>query len=79
MERAGAYQLYKVLPDLSDNFAAIFLDKSSVNQEAIFVEDFRAGAGKVHGYTINDQPYSISDEGGDAGRLNPSLNLVEVI
>lgn len=74
---AGGYQLYKVLPDLSDNFAAIFLDKSSVNQESIFVEDFRAGGGKTHGFTINDQPYSISDEGGDAGRLNPSLNLVE--
>lgn len=74
---AGPYQLYKVLPDLSDNFAAIFLDKSSVNQEAILIEDFKAGAGKVHGFTTNDQPYSISDEGGDAGRLNPSLNLVE--
>jgi starch-binding outer membrane protein, SusD/RagB family len=65
------------LPDLSDNFAAIFLDKSSVNQEAILVEDFKAGAGKVHNFTVNDQPYSISDEGGDAGRVNPSLNLVE--
>jgi len=74
---AGSYQLYNVLPDKSDNFAAIFLDKSSVNQESIFIEDFKAGAGKVHGFTINDQPYSISDEGGDAGRLNPSLNLVE--
>lgn len=74
---AGSYSLYKVLPDLSDNFAAIFLDKSSVNQEAIFEEDFKAGAGKTHGYTTNDQPFSLSDEGGDAGRLNPSLNLVE--
>ena len=74
---AGAYKLYNVLPDKSDNFAAIFLDKSSVNEESIFVEDFRAGAGKVHAYTTNDQPFSISDEGGDAGRLNPSLNLVE--
>ena len=74
---AGSYQLYKVLPDLSDNFAAIFLDKSSVNQEAIFVEDFKANGGKVHGFTTNDQPFSISDEGLDAGRLNPSLNLVE--
>lgn len=74
---AGSYQLYKVLPDLSDNFAAVFLDKSSVNQESIFVEDFKAGAGKTHGFTINDQPYSISDEGGDAGRLDPSLNFVE--
>jgi hypothetical protein len=74
--QAGAYQLYKVLPNLSDNFAAIFIDKSTVNQEAIYIEDFRVG-GRTHGFTINNQPYSFSDEGGDAGRLNPSLNLVE--
>ncbi|MEJ7587858.1 MAG: RagB/SusD family nutrient uptake outer membrane protein [Ferruginibacter sp.] len=75
---AGAYKLYDILPDKSDNFAAIFLDKSSVNQESILIEDFRAtGAGRTHGFTTNDQPYSISDEGGDAGRLNPSLNLVQ--
>lgn len=75
---AGSYQLYQVLPNLSDNFAAIFIDKSSVNQESIFVEDFRAGgAGRSHSFTTNNQPYSFSDEGGDAGRLNPSLNLVQ--
>lgn len=75
---AGPYQLYQVLPDLSGNFAAIFLDKSSVNQESIFIEDFRVG-GKTHGFTTNNQPFSISDEAGssDAGRLNPSLNLVQ--
>ncbi|AXY75039.1 RagB/SusD family nutrient uptake outer membrane protein [Paraflavitalea soli] len=75
---AGTYQLYKVSPDLSDNFAAIFLDKTTINQESIFIEDFKVGTDKVHSYTTNNQPYSISDEGGDAGRLNPSLNLVEV-
>ncbi len=74
---AGGYQLYRVLPDLGDNFAALFLDKSSVNQESIFIEDFKANAGKTHAFTTNDQPFSISDEGLDAGRLNPSLNLVE--
>lgn len=74
---AGSYKLYQSLPDLSDNFAAIFIDKSTVNQEVIFIEDFKAGEGKVHNYTVNNQPYSISDEGGDAGRLNPSLNFVE--
>lgn len=73
---AGTYKLYNVSPDKSDNFAALFLDKSSVNQESILIEDFKVG-GKTHGFTTNDQPYSISDEGGDAGRLNPSLNLVE--
>ena len=74
---AGAYKLYQVSPDLSTNFANIFLDKSNVNLESIFIEDFKANAGKTHGFTTNDQPYSISDEGGDAGRLDPSLNLVE--
>ena len=73
---AGAYKLYQSLPDPSENFAALFLDKSSVNQEAIWIEDFKVG-GRTHNFTTNDQPYSISDEGGDAGRLNPSLNLVE--
>ncbi|HEX5153433.1 MAG TPA: RagB/SusD family nutrient uptake outer membrane protein [Parafilimonas sp.] len=74
---AGNYKLYEVLPNLSDNFAALFLDKTSVNQESIFIEDFKANGGKTHGFTTNDQPFSFSDEGDDAGRLNPSLNLVE--
>ncbi|MET4082126.1 hypothetical protein ABIB40_002082 [Pedobacter sp. UYP30] len=72
----GNYKLYQIYPNLADNFANIFLDKSSVNQESIFIEDFKVG-GKTHGFTTNDQPYSISDEGADAGRLNPSLNLAE--
>ncbi len=74
---AGTYKLYQVLPNLADNFAALFLDKTSVNQESIFIEDFKVNSGKVHGFTTNDQPFSLSDEGYDAGRLNPSLNLVE--
>ena len=76
---AGAYKLYTAAAgatsaQLSDNFANLFLDKAS--PETIFFEDFKTG-GKTHGFTINDQPYSFSDEGGDAGRLDPSLNLAE--
>lgn len=74
---AGNYKLYNSLPNLSDNFASVFLDKTGLNQESIYFEDFKAGSGRTHGFTTNDQPFSISDEGGDAGRLNPSLNLVE--
>ncbi len=74
---AGAYQLYRVLPDLSDNYAQLFLDKTSVNTEPIFIEDFKVNTGRVHSFTTNNQPFSISDEGLDAGRLNPSLNIVE--
>jgi len=73
----GSYALYRILPNLADNFAQLFLDKSSVNQEAMFIEDYKANGGKTHAFTINDQPFSISDEGLDAGRLDPSLNLVE--
>lgn len=75
---AGAYKLYAAPPgasadQLSQNFANLFLDKSS--PETIFMKDF--GKGVTHAFTTNDQPYSFSDEGGDAGRLDPSLNLAE--
>ncbi|MEP6950050.1 MAG: RagB/SusD family nutrient uptake outer membrane protein [Ginsengibacter sp.] len=76
---AGAYKLYTAAAGasasaLSDNFANVFLDKAS--PETIFFEDYKVG-GKTHGFTTNDQPYSLSDEGGDAGRIDPSLNLAE--
>ena len=76
---AGGYKLKTAadgatMAQLSDNFADVFLDKGS--PETIFFEDFKTG-GKTHAFTTNDQPYSFSDEGGDAGRLNPSLNLAE--
>ena len=72
--QAGSYALYNRGGDLSDNFANLFLDKNSA--ETIFFEDFKTG-GKTHNFTTNDQPYSLSEEGGDAGRINPSLNLAE--
>ncbi|MEJ7828018.1 MAG: RagB/SusD family nutrient uptake outer membrane protein [Segetibacter sp.] len=73
---AGSYGLYKTKPDLSENFASIFLDKSSANQEPIFYEDYKLKSGKVHGFTTNNQPrYGAEEEEG--GRINPSLNLVQ--
>lgn len=72
---AGSYALYNRKPDLSDNFANIFLDKTS-NPESIWVEDFKLKSGKVHNFTVSTQPrYGAEEEEG--GRLNPSLNLVE--
>ena len=73
---AGSYSLYNKKPtDLSDNFASIFYDKGS-NPEAIFVEDFKLQSGKVHGFTISNQPrFNAEEEQG--GRINPSLNLVQ--
>lgn len=73
----GAYKLYQNSPSLPDNYAAIFTDKGAGNPESIFIEDFKVFAGKVHAFTTNDQPYSNGEEIDDAGRLNPSLNLVQ--
>ena len=73
--KAGAYALYTKKPDLSENFASIFYDKAN-NSEVIFVDDFKLKSGKVHGFTISNQPrYGAEEEEG--GRINPSLNFVE--
>lgn len=73
--KAGSYSLYNRKPDLSENFASIFYDKSN-NPESIWIEDFKLRSGKVHSFTVANQPrYGAEEEEG--GRLNPSLNLVE--
>lgn len=72
---AGGYALYKGKPDLSDNFASVFLEKSAVNSEPIFIEDYKIRF-RTHGFTTNNQPrYGAEEEEG--GRMNPSLNLVQ--
>ena len=75
---SDGYALYKNKTDLADNFANLFLDKDA-NNETILIEDYKVKSGKVHGFTTNNQPFSSGEESGngDAGRLNPSLNLVE--
>lgn len=70
------YALYLKKPtDLSDNFANLFLDKSG-NPEVIFAEDYKLKSGKVHNYTIDNQPMSMTEESFGSG-LNPALNLVQ--
>ena len=72
------YSLYLANPaNLSDNFANLFLDKS--NKEVIFEQDYKVKTSAVHGFTVADQPFSSGEESAnsDAGRINPSLNLVE--
>ncbi len=72
----GWYSLYKKnSDDPRENFANIFLDKSD-NQEVIFVKDFKL-KDKTHGFTTNNQPIDQTEEPGDSGFLNPTLNLVQ--
>ncbi len=69
------YALYQKKPDLQDNFASLFTDKQS-NPEVIFAEDFKLQSGRVHGWTIQNQPRYQAEEQ-EGGRLNPTLNLVQ--
>lgn len=74
--KSGQYSLYRKIPDLSDNFANIFLDKGS-NPEVIFVEDYKLKTDKLNNFTLDNQPRGITEEGDRGGWLNPSLNLVQ--
>ncbi len=71
----GQYALYLKKPDLAENFASIFYDKAN-NPEVIFAEDFKTKSGKVHNWTIVNQPRYQAEEQ-EGGRVNPSLNLVQ--
>ncbi|UYQ91747.1 RagB/SusD family nutrient uptake outer membrane protein [Chitinophaga horti] len=71
----GPYSLYKKNANLAENFAALFLDKNN-NPEAIWVEDYKLRSGRVHGFTIANQPRFGSEEE-EGGRINPSINFVE--
>ncbi len=79
IEGKDGYALYQRKADLAENFANLFLDKDNTNSESILIEDYKVKTSKVHGFTTNNQPFSSGEESGngDAGRLNPSLNLVE--
>ncbi|WP_028298351.1 RagB/SusD family nutrient uptake outer membrane protein [Olivibacter sitiensis] len=73
---SGVYSLYMQRPqNLEENFSYIFLDKNA-NNEVIFVKDYKLQSGKVHGFTVSNQPRSLSEEA-QGGRINPSLNLVQ--
>lgn len=73
---AGGYALYNKKPELSENFASLFYDKSN-NPEVIFVRDFQLGTQRTQGFTIANQPRFNAEEE-EGGRLNPSLNLVQL-
>jgi hypothetical protein len=71
----GWYSLYQKNTDKRENFASLFLDKSN-NPEVIFTKDFKL-KDKPHGFTTNNQPIDQTEEPGDSGFLNPTLNLAQ--
>lgn len=72
---SNKYSLYKKNPNnLSENFSALFYDKTD-NPEVIFTRNFKLKTGRVHGWTIDNQPKANTEDAQTGGRLNPSLNL----
>lgn len=74
-----SYSLYDKKEDRSENFSYIFLDKSN-NPEVIFVRDYiqsETWDGRSNIWTLHNQPWSITEDL-EGGRLNPSLNLVQM-
>jgi starch-binding outer membrane protein, SusD/RagB family len=76
----GGYRLYDklLLTNPAQNFANIFIDNADKggNPEIIWMEDFKVGSGKTHGFTIQNQPIYGGEEV-EGGRVNPSLNFVQ--
>lgn len=73
---SNRYALYRKYPnDLQKNFTELFRDKTN-NPEVIFVKDYKTKS-RTHDYTVNSQPKSLTEEGIEAGFINPSLNLVQ--
>ncbi len=76
-QEVGTYSLYNKIPtDLSQNFAALFYDKSN-NPEIIWMEDFKLATDKRHGFTINCQPFFRAEDIDEGGGVLPSLNLAQ--
>lgn len=70
------YGLYEVSPNLSENFADIFLKKNP-NNEVIFAKDFLSAKNKRHGFTYENIARSIREDNLASSGITPSLNLVE--
>src|SRR5690625_6584542 len=64
--QSGNYALYQELEDPSENFANLFLDKSS-NSEMIFVKDYLEN-GRTHGFTFEVMPRSLREDNTSGGK-----------
>ncbi|HKZ67907.1 MAG TPA: RagB/SusD family nutrient uptake outer membrane protein, partial [Chitinophagaceae bacterium] len=73
----GGYSLYKVNPNLGENFYDAIVNKNS-NSEVILATDYDKAKGKRHTFTFNNIARSLFEEAGQgSSNTSPSLNLVE--
>lgn len=73
----GGYSLYKVNPNLGENFYDAIVNKNN-NAEVILATDYDKAKGKRHTFTFNNIARSLFEEAGQgSSNTSPSLNLVE--
>jgi hypothetical protein len=65
-----AYGLYEINPELSENFADIFLKKNQ-NNEVIFAKDFLSAKNKRHGFTYENIARSIREDNLASSGITP--------
>jgi hypothetical protein len=73
---AGPYSLYKVNPNLGENFYEAITRKSA-NPEVIWAKDFLTAKDYRHGFTYDNIARGIREDNLSSSNVTPILNLVE--
>ena len=73
---SGPYSLYKLNPNLGENFYDA-ITKKSPNPEVILAKDFLSTKGRRHGFTYDNIPIGIREDNLSSSNISPALNLVE--
>lgn len=72
---SGAYTLYKINPDLGENFFEAVTKKAG-NKEVMFAKDYLIPTRK-HGFSYDNIARGIREDNLGSSAITPSLNLVE--
>ena len=71
---SGGYEIYNENPDKGANFYELFMQKG--NSEIIFAKDYTLSL-KIHWFTYDNIPRSLTEDNESSSNLSPSLGLVE--
>jgi len=73
---AGPYRLYRVNPNLGENFFEAITKKLN-NPEVILAKDFLTAKDKRHGFTYDNIARNVREDNLSSSNITPTLNLVE--
>ena len=73
---SGPYSLYKLNPNLGENFYDA-ITKKSPNPEVILAKDFLSTKSRRHLFTYDNIPIGIREDNLSSSNISPALNLVE--